>query len=66
MITKLLTACKALVASLSALWPQLPAVAGRASEVSGLACAAVFLHHVWPPLVWAAAAVVLILAGQRR
>jgi hypothetical protein len=46
--------------------PHLPATAARAAELAGCACAAVFLHQVWAPLVWAAAAVVLILAGQRR
>jgi hypothetical protein len=37
-----------------------------ALEVAGFLCAGIFLHQVWSPLVWAAAAVVLVLAGQRR
>jgi hypothetical protein len=43
-----------------------PVVAAGACELAGLGCAGVFLHIVWPPLVWAAAAAVLLLIGQRR
>lgn len=50
----------------SALVPHLPVLLGRGSELAGFGCAGVFLHQVWAPLVWAAAASVLILAGQRR
>lgn len=46
--------------------PHLPFLLGRASELAGLSCAMVFLRHVWAPLVWAAAAALLVLAGQRR
>jgi hypothetical protein len=51
---------------LTPLAPHLPAAARRGSELAGFGCAAVFLHHVWSPLVWAGAAVVLVLAGQDR
>jgi hypothetical protein len=50
----------------AALMPHMPVLLGRGSELAGFGCAAVFLHQVWAPLVWAAAAAVLILAGQRR
>lgn len=56
----------AVLTVLRALAPHAPSAAARACEVAGLVCAGVFLHAVWPPLVWAAAAVVLLLAGQRR
>jgi hypothetical protein len=56
----------AFVSTVRALLPHAPAAAARACEVAGLACAGVFLQAVWPPLVWAAAATVLLLVGQRR
>lgn len=43
-----------------------PSTWRRTSEAGGFVCAAVFLHAIWPPLVFAAAAVLLILLGQDR
>ena len=62
MITRLLAA----FAVLRSATPVLPAVARRGCELAGFSCAAVFLHHVWAPLVWAGAAAVLVLLGQDR
>jgi hypothetical protein len=57
---------RALTALRAVLTVHLLAAARPAAEVLGFACGGVFLHELWPPLVWAAASVLLILAGQRR
>ena len=48
------------------LTPALPWLCRRTSELAGFGCALVFAHQVWPPLLWAAAALLLILLGQER
>lgn len=66
MIIRLRAAWAALTSAARGLLPHLPTAARLTCEVAGLLCAAVFLAELWPPLVWAAAAAILLLAGQRR